>query len=97
MVKYLLDPGGDGGGVNIPGVPGTNVKPPSKDGVLDGTSHYGEMLAPAIAIVLVAAGVIWLFRNVGNFIGDLIKRASLLVGGVAVIGIFVLVMMMSKK
>lgn len=94
MIK--LDPGGSGGGVNVPGIPGGTVHAPSKDGVLNGTAHYGQILAPVIAIAIVAFGLMWLFRNVGNFIGDLMKKASLLVGGVAVIGAFVLVMMMTK-
>lgn len=97
MIQIKLDPGGDGGGVKVPGIPGGTVKPPSKDGVLDGTAHYGQVFAPLIAILLVAGAALWLFRNVGNFIGDLIKKASVVVGALAVIGLVVLVLTMKGK
>jgi len=96
-VKYLLDPGGSGGGVNIPGVPGTNVKPPSKDGVLNGTSHYGQVLAPLIVILIVTATIIWVARNIGGFVADLVKKASLLVGLASLVGIVVIIMMVKGK
>lgn len=97
IVQYLLapSPAPDGGGkVTVP-IPGVQV--PSKDKTLDTTAHYGQILAPLIAILIVTAGVIWLARNLGGFVAELVKKASLVVGLVCIVGIILVVMMMRGK
>lgn len=80
IVQYLLDPGGDGGGVNIPGVPGTKVNTPSKDGVLDGTAKYGQALAPLIAIVVCTVLVVLVARWAGDAVKTLVEKGRLIIG-----------------